>query len=126
MDRQGFLSGTPSSIVYCQLCRVHCLNHVMVFLRSDWTVPTTCRMEIETFSIFSRHFQWCLHDPTLSHETNHMRQIATCKLCYLITLMYSVVLADHVQYVLLIELYQSICKVNDSDNMYINKDLSPS
>ena len=27
------------------------------------------------------------------------------------------VLADHVQCVLLIELYRSICKVNDSDNM---------
>ena len=39
------------------LCRVYCLNHVMVFLRSDWTVPMTYHMEMETSSIFSRHFQ---------------------------------------------------------------------
>ena len=38
------------------LFRVYCLNHVMVFLCSDWTVPTTYRMELDVF-----YFQ-----PTLS------------------------------------------------------------
>ena len=41
VDRRGRLSGAPSSIVYSLLCRGYCLNHVMVFLRSDWKVKVT-------------------------------------------------------------------------------------
>ena len=50
-----------------------------------WTVPTIYRMEIETSSLFSRHFQCRMRHQDMRftrsnfNETKSMRQIVTCK-----------------------------------------------